>query len=155
MQPLAIQILPDKSWSAIAKNLALPPCWIFVTNLPSGVISENLLSRFSRGTRTWSKESLALSTPFMPICKKQSKLKRIFLIMNNLLICICIKLKNHLVTHIFNGDPWNRVEFVVAASNDDAMNSLVLSVDVELSKNDNVLGVASTVCDLSRVWKTS
>ena len=64
-------------------------------------------------------------------------------------------MKNYLVTHIFNGDPWNRVEFVVAASNDDAVNSFVLSVDVELSKNDDVLGVASTVCDLSRVWKTS
>ncbi len=56
--------------------------------------------------------------------------------------------ETHLVTHIFNGDPWNRVEFVIATSNEDPVDSLVLSVDVELSKNDDVFGVASAVCDL-------
>lgn len=52
------------------------------------------------------------------------------------------------MTHIFDGDPWNRVEFVITASNDDSVNSLILSVDEELSKNDDVFGVTSAVCDL-------
>ena len=63
---LAMQILPDKSWSATVRNRARP-LPILLTNSPSSVTSLYLLSRFSRGTRTLSKLSFALSTPFRPI----------------------------------------------------------------------------------------
>ena len=51
---LAIQILPDRSWSATVRNLARPDP-ILETNFPSGVTSEYLFSRFSLGTLTLSK----------------------------------------------------------------------------------------------------
>ena len=71
-QPLAMQILPERSWSAIAKNLARPPFLISVTNFPSSVMSLYLFKRLVRGTLTLSKVNLALSTPFKPILKPMS-----------------------------------------------------------------------------------
>ena len=56
-QPLAMQILPLNSWSAMAKNRARPPCLMVDTNLPSSVMSLYLFKRFTLGTLTLSKES--------------------------------------------------------------------------------------------------
>lgn len=80
----AIQIRPDRSWSATDKKRPRIDL-IFELNFPSEQIysfkqlliptwsyiplsmSENLLSRFSRGTLTLSKDKRALSTPLSPI----------------------------------------------------------------------------------------
>ena len=48
------RVLPDRSWSATVRNLALPEP-ILETNWPSSVTSLYLFSRFSRGMRTLSK----------------------------------------------------------------------------------------------------
>ena len=51
------------------------------------------------------------------------------------------------MAHVFNENTLHRFKIVASASNEDSVNTLVHSVDEELSKDDNVLRVQRTVGD--------
>ena len=92
-QPLAMQILPLNSWSAMAKNRARPPCLMVDTNLPSSVMSLYLFKRFTLGTLTLSKESWN---------SKMNEKTEKNLICRICYLCIVYSVQTNFITHIFN-----------------------------------------------------
>ena len=60
-------------------------------------------------------------------------------------------MKTNLVSHVFDRDSGQLLQVLVANVDQDSVDALVLAVDVQLGEHDDVLRVASPVCDLKKI----
>ena len=62
--------------------------------------------------------------------------------------------QTELIAHVFNHDATGCIHVVVANADNEAVDALVFALDNCLSKDDSVVGVASTVCDPELLGKS-